>query len=329
MSLFSADTSATRTPVTVLTGFLGSGKTTVLNRLLKSPHLADTAVIVNEFGAIGLDHLLIEAVDGEMVLLKSGCVCCSVRSDLESSLRDLLARRDEGRIGFARIVIETTGLADPAPIAHLTLNNPLTAPHLAPARIVATIDAPFGERHLREHWEARKQVALADAVLLTQADLAPASVDSLRAAVARLNSQAPQCSCVHGEVDPGVLLAPGAWRDPFEPSSHRHAHGEVESLALVADAPLDWLRVQSWLGRLRAGHGERLLRVKGVLDLQGEAQPVAVHGIHHVFHPPVRLRDWPPGLRRSQLALIVRGLDVGALRESFEVEVLAEAPRPG
>ncbi len=211
MSLFSADTSLARTPVTVLTGFLGSGKTTVLNRLLKQPQCADTAVIVNEFGAIGLDHLLVEAVDGEMVLLKSGCICCSLRSDLESSLRELLARRDDGRIDFARIVIETTGLADPAPIAQLTLNHPLTAPFLAPARIVATVDAPHGELHLRQQWEARKQVVLADAVLLTQQDLAPENVGALRAAVAGLNPTAPQFACTHGEVEPQVLLAPGAW----------------------------------------------------------------------------------------------------------------------
>jgi len=326
MSLFSADTAARRTPLTVLTGFLGSGKTTVLNRLLGSPQFADTAVIINEFGAIGLDHLLVEAVDGEMVLLKSGCICCSVRSDLESSLRELLARRDDGRIGFVRIVVETTGLADPAPIAQLTLNNPLTAPFLAPARIVATVDAPYGVAHLREHWEARKQVALADAVLLTQSDVAPHNVAALREAVARLNPAAPQLACTHGEVDPQVLLAPAASPAAIEatapPPAQHHAHGEIASLALEADAPLDWLRVQAWLARLRAEHGERLLRVKGVLDLQGEVQPVAVHGIHHVFHPPVRLREWPAGPRRSRLVLIVRGPAVDFLRETFAQEVL-------
>jgi G3E family GTPase len=322
MSLFSADASDARTPVTVLTGFLGSGKTTVLSRALKSPRFADTAVIVNEFGDVGLDHLLVESVDGEMVLLKSGCICCSVRSDLETSLRELLARRDGGRIDFARIVIETTGLADPAPIAQLTLNNPLTAPFLAPARIVATVDAPYGAMHLREHWEARKQVVLADAVLLTQADLAPANAATLREAVAQLNPVAPQVACTHGEVDPAVLLAPGSAAAAFAPHVHGHGHAEINSLALQAETPLDWLRVQSWLARLRAVHGPQLLRIKGVLDLQGEEQPVAIHGIHHVFHPPVRLRHWPAGLRRSQLVLIVRALDVEMLRQGFHDEVL-------
>lgn len=328
MKLFADDNAAARTPITVLTGFLGSGKTTVLNRLLKSPALADTAVIINEFGAVGIDHLLVEAVDGEMVLLKSGCICCSVRSDLETSLREMLARRDDGRIDFKRIMIETTGLADPAPIAQLTLNNPLIAPFLQPARIVATIDAPSGEAHLREHWEARKQVALADAVLLTQNDLAPERLPALRAAVAELNPAAAQIGCTHGDVDPQALLAPPR-ADAFEayagarPHSsgetqrHDHRHGEIVSLLLTADAPLDWLRVQDWLAGLRAAHGPELLRVKGLLDLQGEDRPVAVHGVHHVFHPPVLLREWPPGARRSQLVLIVRDLDPEALRESF------------
>jgi G3E family GTPase len=330
MSLFSADTSRARTPVTVLTGFLGSGKSTVLNRALRSPRFADTAVIVNEFGAVGLDHLLVEAVDGEMVLLKGGCVCCSVRSDLESSLRELLARRDEGRIGFSRIVVETTGLADPAPIAQLTLNNPLTAPFLAPARIVATVDAPFGEQHLREYWEARKQVALADAVLLTQGDVAPENLAAVHEAVERLNVSAPRIACVHGEVDPQLLLAPGSVAAADVPAPARpHAHGEIAAVVLQAESPLDWLRVQAWLARLRTEHGANLLRVKGVLDLQGEAQPVAVHGIHHVFHPPVRLQTWRPGPKRSQLVLIVRGLEVASLRASFWREVLEGSCPPG
>jgi G3E family GTPase len=325
LSLFAADTSEARVAVTVLTGFLGSGKTTVLNRALRSPQFADTAVIVNEFGAIGLDHLLIESVDGEMVLLQSGCICCSVRSDLETSLRELLARRDDGRIGFSRIVIETTGLADPAPIAQLALNNPLTAPFLAPARIVTTIDAPCGERHLREHWEARKQIVLADAVLLTQADVAPDSVAALGAAVAQLNPGAPQVVCTRGDVEPELLLAPGSALPSATAPAHEHHHGDIASLALEDEAPLDWLRLQSWLARLRSAHGAGLLRVKGIVELEGEAQPVVIQGIHHVFHPPVRLAAWPPGPRRSRLVLIVQGLDTAALRESFRSEVSAAA----
>jgi G3E family GTPase len=329
MSLFAPDTADTRTPITVLTGFLGSGKTTVLNRALKSPQFSDTAVIVNEFGDIGLDHLLVEAVDSERVLLKSGCICCSIRSDLESSLRELLARRDEGRVRFARIVVETTGLADPAPIAHLTFNNPLTAPFLAPARIVTTVDAPFGERHLQEHWEARKQIALADDVLLTKADLAPERLPALRDAAAALNPRAGQHLCTHGAADPQLLLASASAANSTTADTHHHAHDEIRSIALVADASLDWSRVQDWLARLRAAHGPQLLRVKGVLDLQGEDKPVVVHGIHHVFHPLVTLREWPEGTRQSRLVVIAKALDLDALRRSFNNEVAFNAyPSP-
>jgi G3E family GTPase len=340
MSLFAADTTEQRTPLTVLTGFLGSGKTTVLNRALRSPQFADTAVIVNEFGAIGLDHLLVESVDGEMVLLKSGCICCNLRSDLESSLRELLARRDEGRIRFARIVVETTGLADPAPIAHLSLNNPLTAPYLQPARIVTTVDAPYGATHLREHWEARKQVALADLLLLTQADLAPEQMTNLHAELAQLNSAAPRLVCDHGQVDPEHLLGSGGQPQRRDQSSerrehegthehaHEHMHGEIRSLSLRAREPLEWQRVHNWLAQLRGQFGAELLRVKGVLDLAGEQQPVAIHGIHHVFHPPVRLSAWPAGARESQLVLIVRELEIAMLRESFEAQVLSQPLRP-
>lgn len=343
MSLFAADNTEARTPVTVLTGFLGSGKTTVLNHALRQPQFADTAVIINEFGAIGLDHWLVESVDGEMVVLKSGCICCSIRSDLESSLRELLARRDEQRLSFGRIVIETTGLADPAPIVQLSLGNPLTAHFLAPARVVTTVDAPYGAERLARFAEARKQVALADHVLLTQLDLAPAMEADTRRTVSGLNPFTPITACERGVVDPAVLLEPGRarWRVADDRAGHsgyadhlRHTHGggqetdgvghgRIESLVLSAAEPLDWLRLQTWLAALRAERGTQLLRVKGVLNLQGEAQPVAIHGVHHVFHPAVRLRRWPTADRTSRLVLIVQDLDPEVLRRSFAAHVQA------
>jgi len=330
MSFFAADTSESRTPVTVLTGFLGSGKTTVLNCALRQPQFGDTAVIINEFGAIGLDHWLIDAIDGEMVVLKSGCICCSIRSDLETSLRELLARRDEGSIAFNRIVIETTGLADPAPIVHLTLGNPLTAHFLAPARVVTTVDAPCGADRLARHAQARKQVALADHVLLTQLDLAPSQDAPSRAAISALNRYAPITVCDHGVADPQVLLAAGRlrWSGFADHAAHAHAasdetaHSGIDSLSLTAAKPLDWTHVQSWLAALRAEHGRQLLRVKGFLNLQGESQPVVIHGVHHVFHPAVRLPAWPGADRTSTLVLIVQDLDPDLLRSSFRDQVL-------
>jgi G3E family GTPase len=327
MSWFGSDESEARTPVTVLTGFLGSGKTTVLNHALRQPAFADTAVIINEFGAIGLDHWLVESVDGEMIVLKSGCICCSVRSDLETSLRELLARRDEGRIDFRRVVIETTGLADPAPIVHLTLGNPLTAHFLAPAQIVTTVDAPCGVERLAQHAEARKQVALADHVLLTQLDLAPERDAKTRAAVAALNRHAPVEPCLKGAVEPQVLLSRPTrqrWGELARHIGHDHAtaHAGINGLSLTASEPLDWLRVQTWLAALRTQHGPQLLRVKGLLNLQGEAQPVVIQGVHHVFHPPVRLAAWPTDDMTSRLVLITQDLDVEAVRESFVAHVL-------
>lgn len=322
MSLFDADRAAERTPVTVLTGFLGSGKTTLLNGLLRQPVLADSAVIINEFGEIGLDHLLVERVDGEMVVLQSGCVCCSVRSDLESALRKLLAERDKGTIpAFRRVMLETTGLADPAPIMQMLLANPLVAHFCTLGGVVATVDAPYGAQHLAELREARKQVALADRIVLTKLDLEPAARAALERAVRDLNEVAPLVAAAHGRVAADqVISATAATSRVAEEIGHYHEHAhtpDIGSFVLTADAPLDWLAVQSWLAQVRASFGAGLLRVKGLLNLRDEAVPVVVHGVHHVFHPPVRLERWPSEDRRSRLVFIVRELDPAPIRESF------------
>jgi len=328
-SLFDPDRSADRTPVTVVTGFLGSGKTTLVNRLLRDPDLADTAVIVNELGAIAIDHALVESVREEIVVLKSGCVCCSLRSDLETALRSLLARRDTGDVPpFRRIVIETTGLADPAPIMQLLLANPLLVHFCTLARVVATVDAVFGERQLAERWEARKQAVLADTLLVTKRDLAPHGARSLATALRALNPRARIADCDGGCVDSALVL-PSADRSPERAlresehaldewlAPHASSHGDIDSIAIVRASPLDWLAVQQWLAGLRARYGPQLLRVKGVLDLDGEDAPVVVHGVHHVFHPPVRLRAWTSE-RRSQLVFITAGLDPRVIAASFD-----------
>ena len=344
MSLFEPDRSAARTPVSVITGFLGSGKTTLLNRLLRAEGMADSAVIINEFGEIGLDHLLVERLDGEVAVLANGCICCTVRSDLEETLRMLLARRDAGEIPhFARVLVETTGLADPAPVVQLLLANPLVSHFVRLDAVVVTVDAANAMRQLNEHQEAVKQVAIADRLLLTKSDLVDAeTIAALRARLAALNPAAPVIAVSHGEIAPDRLfgaalfdparktadvqrwLNEAAYAGPEHHHSHdhhdgptqhdpaHHNHGphdaRIQAFCMTFDAPLEWELISRWLAALRHWRGADLLRVKGILNIAGEDVPLAVHGVHHIFHPPVRLSAWPDADRRSRLVFITRDL---------------------
>ncbi len=346
MSLFDRDRSAERLPVSLITGFLGSGKTTLLNRLLKHPEMAGSLVVVNEFGEIGLDHLLFERVDGETVLMASGCVCCTVRSDLEATLREIARKGAKGQMPpFDRLLVETTGLADPAPIVQLLLNNPATAHDYRLDAVITTIDAVNGARQLDEHREAVKQAALADRLLLTKADLAtPAAITALTLRLGLLNPSAEMIPVAHGEVPPSRLFG-AALFDPARKSAdaqrwlraeavegapHAHdpnAHGDgIRSFCLTHDRPLDWQAVHDWLAAIRREKGSELLRVKGILNLRGEPTPVAIHGVHHVFHPPVQLDAWTGDDRRSRIVFIVRDLDRDLVEESWRDFVLAREP---
>lgn len=333
-SLFAKD-DTTRTPVFVLTGFLGSGKTTLLNRLLCEPALADTAVIVNELGEVALDHLLVERMEGEVALMRSGCICCAVRDDFESTLRELLARRDEGSLPpFTRVVVETTGLADPAPLVQAVDTHPLLAHFCRVGGVLATVDVVHAPGQLERQWEARKQVALADWLLLTKADLAPVAegpveglmeglMEGLTERLSALNPTATQQVLGPGELPPGLLTPRPVHRDVHDAAgllARRplgKPHGDVQSFVIEAEAPLDWLRLQQWLATLRAAHGERLLRLKAVVSVAGEHAPLVLHGVQHLFHPPLAAPhiDWPAG--RSALVFIVRGLDEATLRAGF------------
>jgi G3E family GTPase len=335
MSLFDRDKSGERLPVSLITGFLGSGKTTLLNRLLRHDGMADSAVIINEFGEIGLDHLLVEAVQGEVAVLASGCVCCTLRGDLEETVRGLLARRDRGEVPpFRRILVETTGLADPAPIVQLLLNNPLLSHFVRLDTVMTTVDAVHGDGQLDAHAEAVKQAAIADRLLLTKTDLAEADqIAKLRARLGRLNPAASATEVRHGEIAPDQLFG-AALFDPerktpdvrrwlseeaydhghHHHAGHDHSHAaamhdrDIHAFCLVLEGELDWMMVSQWLGALRQERGESLLRVKGILNLAGEAAPVAIHGVHHVFHPPVLLNAWTDDDRRSRIVFITRGL---------------------
>jgi G3E family GTPase len=344
MNLFEHDKSASRLPVSVITGFLGSGKTTLLNRLLRDPEMSDSAVIINEWGEVGLDHLLVETLDGEVAIMASGCVCCTLRSDLEATLRGLLVRRDKGEVPpFRRVLLETTGLADPAPIMQLLLNNPLVSHFLRLDAVVTTVDAVNARRQLDENAEAVKQVAIADRLLLTKTDLVDAGcVAELEGQLSRLNPGATVIAAAHGEVAPDRLFGAAlfdparklpdvqAWLHPERHEHHAHAHDHdeahahhasgIRSFCLTFEDPLPWQSVSNWLMMLRQHRGEDLLRVKGILHLQEEALPVVIHGVHHVFHPPVQLTAWPDDDRRSRIVFITRGLERAEAEETWSLQ---------
>lgn len=320
-------------PVTLLTGFLGSGKTTLLARLLADPAMAGTAVVINEFGEVGLDHHLLERAQGETVLLDSGCICCSVRDGLAATLRDLLRRARDGALPpLQRIVIETTGLADPGPILAMLLSQPALQQALEIAAVVTAVDGVHGLGQLDAHPESLRQAAVADRIVLTKCDLAhPAQLRRLRERLAGLNPHAELLSAVAGAVPADVLLArggvdhgPGAAHGHAcgPHCSHTHGHpgahdARVRSHVLTFDTPLDWEVLSHWLGSLAFFHGERLLRIKGLLAVEGESGPVAVHGVHHLVHEPVQLRAWPDADRRSRIVFITWDLGRDAIEAAL------------
>lgn len=324
-----------RMPLTILTGFLGSGKTTILNHLLRDPRLTDTAVIVNEFGEIGLDHLLVESAPDQMLLMDNGCLCCSVRGDLVDTLTDLSARAGRGEIPpFSRVMVETTGLADPAPIAQTLVSDPTVAASFRLKAIVATLDGVSGIETLETYEEARCQVAMADLLLVTKTDMDGARTGAVTAAARALNPGAPVETVAEGRVDPEVLMnaeasAPVAHdhaaheaHDHAAHDGHDHHHGHgwnIQSASIVLDRPLAWETVTAWLEWLTAMRGPDVLRIKGLLAVEGYDGPVLVQGVQHVFSPPRVLDDWPGGDRRSRIVIIARDIPEAALRHSLEL----------
>ena len=311
-------------PLTVLTGFLGAGKSTLLNHVLRQPALAGTAVLVNEFGEIGLDHLLVEQLDETTVLLNAGCLCCTVRGDLVRALKDLVPRIESGQV--RRVIVETTGLADPAPILQTLMGDPLAATRFVLDGVVTVVDAVNAMNQMDRQPEAVKQVAIADRLVLTKTDLIDPA--PLRARLAALNPGAPILVADHGRIDATALLGAGfdpasktpeiqAWLNVDAYAGHHHHHHDrnrhdasIRAFCMTFDKPLHWQGVGTWLEMLIATQGEKLLRVKGILNLAGQERPVAVHGVQHLFHPPALLPAWPEGdPRTSRLVMIVRDMD--------------------
>jgi G3E family GTPase len=333
-------------PLMVLTGFLGAGKTTLLNRMVKDPALAETAVIINEFGAIGIDHLLVEHIDDNLVLLQSGCLCCTLRGDLVSALEKLLRDLDNRRARFRRVIIETTGLADPAPLLHTAMAHPYLVLRFRLDGVVTVIDAVHGLATLDAHAESVKQAAVADRIVLTKTDLLDtperrAAAALLRARLARLNPAAPVLDAAAGEATPARLLDCGLYnpenRSPdvnrwlaeeayaaAAHPEHDHHHDvnrhddRIRAFVLATEKAIPTAVLDQFLELVRAMHGPNLLRLKGVVKLaETPDSPLVVHGVQHILHPPARLARWPDDDRRTRLVFITRDIEERTIRELF------------
>jgi G3E family GTPase len=326
-------------PVLLLTGFLGSGKTTLLRHLLRQDEFARTAVIINEFGEIGLDHDLVEASDDSFVTLATGCLCCKVRDDLARTLAELLRRRDAGTVPpFTRVVIETSGLADPAPILQTLMADGALADRLMFGGVATTVDAAAGAATIEREPVSAKQVAVADRLILTKTDIGGAQSAPLVQRLAALNPGAPLLTAEHGNIDPRRLFDAG----PYDPQTkslnvqswlahdaHGDAHdlhdAEITSYAIVRAAPIRAVTLTLLLETLAEHCGADLLRLKGIVAVaESPDRPAVIHGVQHVFHAPAWLARWPSEDRRSRIVVIARGIPrpwVEALIDALDAEV--------
>ena len=319
-----------RVPVTVVTGFLGAGKTTLIRRFLASPEGQGTAVIVNEFGAVGIDDALLRGAAEETVLLGNGCVCCITRTDLQLALRRLLIDRERGSVpNFARVVIETSGLADPAPILQTFSTDRALGGEFHIEVMLAVVDAVTGEATLKNAAEARKQVILADRLIVSKSDLAAAAgLDSLKVHLQKLNPRAGIDIAVGGVLDPARFIAPAITERSGFIAEAEHSDG-ISSFVLERQQPVEWPAFSRAMETLIALRGAELLRVKGILNVAGCRGPVVVQYVQHLAHRPVELQTWPESWpdqnRDSRVVFITRNIREDAIRDLFAaVESLAK-----
>jgi G3E family GTPase len=325
------------TPVNLLTGFLGSGKTTFLRRLLADPALSGTAVLINEFGEIGLDHHLIERIDETVVLLRSGCLCCTIRGELASAIRDLCSRRDRGVVpAFGRLVVESSGLADPFPILATLKADPVLRHHVRAGAVITTIDAVNGLSQIESHIESVQQAAVADRLVVTKTDLADeATTARLVVRIREINPDAPLIRGVEIDLDAGAILDHGTTAShfrssPMSGSGDANGHsGRVRSFVITVDDPIDWTAFGVWLTMLLHRYGDKVLRVKGILNIAGEGAPVAIHGVRYLVHNPTHMGAWPDEDRRSHVVFIVDGLDPDLIRRSLAAFIGLANPSNG
>lgn len=349
-TLLPLETADTRIPISIITGFLGSGKTTLLNQLLHHPDLQNTAVIINEFGAVSIDHLLVRAATEDIVVMEGGCVCCTVRGDLAKTLQELFLKRTRLEITeFKRVIIETTGLADPAPTIHTLLNDSVLKTYFRLEGVITTIDCVYGLDQLDEHYETVKQIAVADRLVLTKIDLAkPQTTEILTQRLKRLNPAATLLTCVNGNMDVMPLFNAGLYNpltkgleaqrwlnaeaylsqdviasDPVGETKH---DAYIQSFCLVYEQPLSWTVLNRWFQQLTALRGKDLLRVKGIAYTVETDLPVIIQGVHHIFQPPTTLPAWPTAQRRTQIVFITRNIQQSVVETMLTILIDSKTP---
>lgn len=336
------DTADTRIPVTLLTGFLGAGKTTLLNQLIRNPDAGRIAVIMNEFGSIGVDHDLIEASTEETILMQSGCLCCTFRGDISRTLGSLMARLKRGDLLFDRVVIETTGIADPAPILHTFVVDDLIASYYRIDGVVNLADAATGEQTLQKHSEAVSQIAMADLVVVTKSDLV--SSDEIAAFDTQLegiNAGAKKVRAEHGHVPIDTLFGLSAMRENVSPEDvtmwigktvatsamspnlasrpQLHPDHQITSASIALEEPISASAFDDWLEMLLAFNGPDILRIKGIVHVEDLEFPLVFHGVQHIFDAPVPLTSWTGKDEKSRVVVIARNVIKDDLQDSLEL----------
>ncbi len=337
-------------PMSLITGFLGSGKTTLLNALLKDPRLKNTAIIVNEFGDVGIDHFLVESADEDIIELSDGCLCCTVRGDLVDTLTKLLQQRLDNRgTAIERIIVETTGLADPAPILHAVMAHPILIEKIRLDGIITLVDAVNGDETLNTHKEAVKQAAMADRIVISKTDLVLAN-EALQQLTRRLFALNPSATVIMVyDVDISNLFDCGLYnpanktldvsrwlREEAVPKATHNHHdtnrhdNAIRAFTLIHDRPIEADALQMFFDLLRSTHGPQLLRVKGIIQMaENPDQPIVVHAVQQVFHPPVSLAAWPDDDHRTRLVVITRDLPevfVQRLFDAFTGKIAPDTP---
>ncbi len=311
-------------PVHLITGFLGSGKTTLLNRLLRDPRLGDAAVVVNEFGEIAIDHALVSAAEEDLTVLRSGCICCSIRGDLVDALSDLAGRRAAGAApAFSRVLLETTGLADPGPVLQTLMTDPALLGRYCAGAVITVVDAVHGADHLARRPEAARQAAFADRIVLSKRDLA-GPPDDVTARLRAIDETVPILDAA--DVEPAALLdgtpPPPSGRASLDaPDIEAHCAGhapDIKAHCIVIDRPLDWRGLVRWLDALTSLRGGDVLRIKGIVRVRGRKRPVAINAVHHALYPPVALEGWPDGRKETRLVAITQGIGALDLQRALE-----------